>query len=44
MHAPLLRETLNEQKILDGMGHPRAPALETGILPLTDGDRSIRDR
>ena len=43
VEALLLRETLNEQEILDATGLPRAPALETGILPLTDGDRSIRD-
>ena len=34
----LLRETLNEQEILAVTGLPRAPALETGILPLTDGE------
>jgi hypothetical protein len=33
-----LRETLNEQEILAVTGLPRAPALETGILPLTDGE------
>ena len=43
VEALLLRETLNEQEILDATGLPRAPALETGILPLTDADRSIRD-
>ena len=38
VEALLLRETLNEQEILAVTGLPRAPALETGILPLTDGD------
>ena len=38
VEALLLRETLNEQEILDATGLPRAPALETGILPLTDAD------
>jgi cell division protease FtsH len=37
VEALLSRETLNEQEILDVTGLPRAPALETGILP-TDGD------
>jgi cell division protease FtsH len=31
--ALLSRETLNEQEILEVTGLPRAPALETGILP-----------
>jgi cell division protease FtsH len=38
VEALLLRETLNEQEILAVTGLPRAPALETGILPLTDGE------
>ena len=33
VEALLARETLNEQEILDVTGLPRAPALETGILP-----------
>jgi cell division protease FtsH len=42
--ALLLRETLNEQEILDATGLPRAPALKTEILPVTDGDGgSARD-
>jgi cell division protease FtsH len=32
----LERETLNEQEILDVTGLCRAPALETGLLPVTD--------
>ena len=32
----LERETLNEQEILDVTGLSRAPALETGLLPLPD--------
>jgi cell division protease FtsH len=37
--ALVARETLNEQEILDVTGLPRAPALETGMLPVrgTDG-------
>ena len=38
VEALLLRETLNEQEILAVTGLPRAPALETGILPISDGD------
>ena len=35
-HAELLvRETLSEQEILEVTGLPPAPALETGILPVT---------
>ena len=34
--ALLERETLNEQEILDVTGLSRAPALDTGLLPLTD--------
>jgi cell division protease FtsH len=37
VEALLLRETLNEQEILDATGLPRAPALKTEILPVTDG-------
>ncbi|MDP9131139.1 MAG: ATP-dependent zinc metalloprotease FtsH [Candidatus Binatota bacterium] len=33
VEALLVRETLNEQEILDVTGLPRAPVLETGILP-----------
>ena len=36
--ALLGRETLNEQEILEVTGLPRAPALETGILPAGDGN------
>ena len=36
--ALVARETLNEQEILEVTGLPRAPALETGILPLGNGD------
>ena len=44
VEALLLRETLNEQEILDATGLPRAPALKTEILPVTDGDsRSAGD-
>jgi cell division protease FtsH len=38
VQALLARETLNEQEILDVTGLPRAPALETGVLPVADGD------
>jgi cell division protease FtsH len=38
VEALLLRETLNEQEILDATGLPRAPALKTAILPVTDGN------
>src|SRR4029450_791013 len=45
VEALLVRETLNEQEILAVTGLPRAPALETGSLPLTDGERGgVRDR
>jgi len=37
VEALLARETLNEQEILAVTGLPRAPALETGILPVNDG-------
>jgi cell division protease FtsH len=37
VEALLARETLNEQEILAVTGLPRAPALETGILPMNDG-------
>ena len=36
--ALVARETLNEQEILEVTGLPRAPALETGILPVGNGD------
>jgi cell division protease FtsH len=38
--ALLLRESLNEQEILEVTGLPRAPALETGMLPASDGGNS----
>ena len=39
--ALLSRETLNEQEILEVTGLPRAPALETGMLPVSEaGDVS----
>jgi cell division protease FtsH len=34
--ALVARETLNEQEILEVTGLPRAPALETGMLPVTN--------
>jgi cell division protease FtsH len=37
VNALLERETLNEQEILEVTGLSRAPALEMGILPATDG-------
>jgi hypothetical protein len=37
VEALLARETLNEQEILEVTGLPRAPALETGILPVGEG-------
>ena len=47
VEALLARETLNEQEILEVTGLPRAPALETGILPgpgaAGGGDGSPRD-
>jgi cell division protease FtsH len=36
--ALMARETLNEQEILEVTGLPRAPALETGILPVSNGN------
>jgi cell division protease FtsH len=36
--ALVARETLNEQEILEVTGLPRAPALETGMLPVGNGD------
>jgi cell division protease FtsH len=39
VEALLARETLNEQEILEVTGLPRAPALETGMLPVTAADR-----
>ena len=38
VEALLERETLNEQEILEVTGLPRAPALETGILPAGAGN------
>ncbi|MGH7795767.1 MAG: ATP-dependent zinc metalloprotease FtsH [Candidatus Binatia bacterium] len=35
--ALVARETLNEQEILEVTGLPRAPALETAMLPVTNG-------
>ena len=35
--ALVARETLNEQEILEVTGLPRAPALQTGMLPATNG-------
>jgi cell division protease FtsH len=46
VEALLVRETLNEKEILEVTGLPRAPALETGILPAgtgTSGDGHSRD-
>ena len=46
VEALLERETLNEQEILEVTGLPRAPALETGILPAgagNSGDGHSRD-
>jgi cell division protease FtsH len=40
--ALVARETLNEQEILEVTGLPRAPALETGMLPVSNGDGSAR--
>jgi cell division protease FtsH len=34
VEALLVRETLNEQEILEVTGLPPAPALETGLLPV----------
>jgi cell division protease FtsH len=39
VEALLARETLNEQEILDVTGLPRAPVLETGVLPVTNGSK-----
>ena len=36
--ALVARETLNEQEILEVTGLPRAPALETGMLPSANSD------
>src|SRR6185369_9652176 len=38
VEALLKRETLNEQEILEATGLPRAPILETGILPQVDAN------
>jgi cell division protease FtsH len=38
VEALLLKETLNEQEILKVTGLPPAPALQTGKLPLPEGD------
>jgi cell division protease FtsH len=38
--ALVARETLNEQEILEVTGLPPAPALETGMLPATNGDNA----
>ncbi len=40
--ALVARETLNEQEILEVTGLPRAPALETAMLPVSNGDGSAR--
>jgi cell division protease FtsH len=40
--ALVARETLNEQEILDVTGLPRAPALDTAMLPVTNGGGSAR--
>jgi cell division protease FtsH len=42
VNALLERETLNEQEILEVTGLSRAPALETGMLPVSNGDGSAR--
>jgi cell division protease FtsH len=39
--ALVTRETLNEQEILEVTGLPRAPVLETGMLPAPDADGGI---
>jgi len=36
--ALVARETLNEQEILEVTGLPPAPRLDTGMLPVTDGN------
>jgi cell division protease FtsH len=41
--ALVARETLNEQEILDVTGLPRAPALDTAMLPVANGGESARD-
>jgi cell division protease FtsH len=41
--ALLARETLNEQEILEVTGLPHAPALETGMLPVINGDGAPRE-
>ena len=40
--ALVARETLNEQEILDVTGLPRAPALDTTMLPVANGGGSAR--
>ena len=40
--ALVARETLNEQEILDVTGLPRAPALDTAMLPVDDGAGTAR--
>jgi cell division protease FtsH len=42
--ALLLRETLNEQEILQVTGLPPAPALETGMLPIPGADSGSAPR
>jgi cell division protease FtsH len=40
--ALVARETLNEQEILEVTGLPPAPPLDTGMLPVSNGDGSAR--
>jgi cell division protease FtsH len=41
--ALLARESLNEEEILEATGLPPAPALEAGVLPVSEDDsRSAR--
>jgi cell division protease FtsH len=40
--ALVARETLNEQEILEVTGLPPAPPLDTGMLPISNGDGSAR--
>jgi len=40
--ALVARETLNEQEILDVTGLPRAPALDTAMLPVANGGGTAR--
>jgi cell division protease FtsH len=40
--ALVARETLNEQEILDVTGLPRAPALDTAMLPVPNGGGTAR--